>query len=75
VTEGKTIYGNTVRLYDIDRTVCDIIKHKNKIEPQTYQTAIKEYMRSPQKNLNNLMKYARSLGVDKTVRLYTEVML
>ena len=75
VTEGKTIYGNTVRLYDIDRTLCDIIKHKSKIEPQTYQNAIKEYMRSPQKNINNLMKYAKALGVDKTVRLYAEVML
>lgn len=75
LTEGTTFYGNIVRLYDIDRTICDIIKYKRKIEPQTYLTAIKEYMRSSQKNINNLMKYAKALGVDKTVRLYAEVML
>ena len=50
LTEGQTFYGNTVRLYDMDRTICDIIKHKKKIALQTYQTAIKEYMRSPKKN-------------------------
>ena len=75
LTEGKTFYGNTVRLYDMDRTICDIIKHKKKIALQTYQTAIKEYMRSPQKNLSHLMQYAQALGVEKTVRMYTEVML
>ena len=59
----------------MDRTICDIIKHKKKIALQIYQTAIKEYMRSPQKNLSNLMQYAQAVGVEKTVRMYTEVML
>lgn len=75
LTEGRTFYGNIVRVYDMDRTVCDVIKHKKKIEPQIYQTAIKEYMKSPKKNLLNLMRYAEALGVEETVRLYTEVML
>ena len=75
ITNGKTFYGNTVRVYDIDRTICDIIKHKKKIDIQTYQYAIKEYMKSSKKNINNLMKYANALGVENTVRLYTEVML
>lgn len=75
LTQGKTFYGNTVTTYDMDRTICDIIKHKKKIDIQTYQYAIKEYMRSPKKNLNNLMRYADALGVEETVRLYTEVML
>ncbi len=75
ITEGKTFYGNTVRVYDIDRTICDIIKHKKKVDIQTYQYAIKEYMKSSKKNINNLMKYANALGVENTVRLYTEVML
>lgn len=75
LTEGRTFYGNIVSVYDMDRTVCDVIKHKKKIEPQIYQTAIKEYMKSPKKNLLNLMRYAEALGVEETVRLYTEVML
>ena len=74
-TTIKTNYGNTVRVYDIDRTICDIIKIKNKIDIQVFQTAIKEYMRSKNKNLPNLMKYAKSMNIEDKVRLYTEVML
>lgn len=74
-TKIKTNYGNTVRVYDIDRTICDIIRIKDIIDIQVFQTAIKEYMRSKNKNLPNLMKYARAMNIEDKVRLYTEVML
>lgn len=71
----KTVFGNEVMCYDIDRTICDIIKQKNNIEIQVFQTAIKEYMHSSEKNLTNLMLYADALKITDKVRLYTEVML
>lgn len=70
-----TAYGNSVPVYDLDRTVCDIIKHRKKIEIQMYQSAVKAYMRSAKKNLTNLMRYAEQLGITEKVRIYTEVML
>lgn len=74
-TTIKTNYGNTVRVYDIDRTICDIIRIKDIIDIQVFQTAIKEYMRSKNKNLPNLMKYAKAMTIEDKVRLYTEVLL
>ena len=74
-TKVKTNYGNDVRVYDMDRTVCDIIKVKEKIDIQIFHTAIKEYMKSKSKNLTHLMQYARILRIEDKVRLYTEVML
>lgn len=74
-TTIKTNYGNTVRVYDIDRTICDIIRIKDIIDIQVFQTAIKEYMRSKNKNLPNLMKYAKAMNIEDKVRLYTEVLL
>jgi predicted transcriptional regulator of viral defense system len=71
----ETIYGNEISVYDMDRTICDMIRYKNRFEIQTFQTAIKEYMRSKDKNVNNLMKYAEKLKVISKVRLYTEVMI
>ena len=59
----------------MDRTICDIIRNKKHIEIQTFQTAMKEYMGSKEKNLNNLTKYAATLGIMEEVRMYTEVML
>ena len=75
VTQTKTTFGHTVRVYDRERTLCDIIRARKDVEIQTYQTAIREYMMSDGKDLGNLMRYARELGVDNEVRTYAEIML
>ncbi len=75
ISSAKTGFGNEVLVYDRERTICDIIRNKNEMEIQTFQTAMKEYMSSKGKNLGNLISYARTLGIEKTVRTYTEVML
>ena len=74
-TEVTTNFGNKVYAYDVDRTICDIIKYKEKTDIQVFQSALKEYMHSSNKNLPNLMKYAAALGIEGKVRTYTEVML
>ena len=74
-TMMKTGFGNTVPVYDKERTICDLIRAKKDVEIQTFQTAMKEYMGGKGKNLGNLIRYARELGVEKEVRTYTEVML
>ncbi len=71
----KTNFGNEVKVYDIDRTICDIIKMKEKMDIQIFQTAIKEYMQNKTKNLNNLMIYAKKMNIEKKVRMYTEILL
>ena len=71
----QTNFGNTVPVYDRERTICDIIRNKKNVEIQTFQTAMKEYMRSAGKRLDNLMRYAKALGIESEVRTYTEVML
>ena len=75
IVSSQTYCGNLVPVYDMDRTICDIIRNKKHIEIQTFQTAMKEYMGSKEKNLNNLTKYAATLGIMEEVRMYTEVML
>lgn len=71
----QTHYGNIVPAYDMDRTICDIIRNKKQVEIQTFQTALNDYMRCKGKNLINLSKYAVMLGITEKVRTYTEVML
>ena len=75
ITRVKTGFGNEVPAYDRERTICDIIRFKKNIEIQTFQTAMKEYMGSQGKNLGNLIRYAKELGIEEEVRIYTEVML
>ena len=71
----QTSLGNTVRAYDMERTICDILRHKSSMDMQIFQYAMKEYMASNQKNLNHLMVYAKKFQIDDAMRIYTEVML
>ena len=75
ITEAKTTFGNPVKVYDMERTLCDIIKNKEKMDIQVFQTALKEYMARSDKRISVLMFYAGELGIEKKVRLYTEVLL
>lgn len=75
ISRGQTGFGNEVPVYDRERTICDIIRFKKDVEIQTFQTAMKEYMRNKGKNLGNLIGYARALGIEEKVRTYTEMML
>lgn len=73
--QAETNFGNFVRAYDMERTICDIIRCKNSTDVQIFQYAMKEYMASNEKNLNRLMEYARIFRIEAAVRTYTEVML
>jgi predicted transcriptional regulator of viral defense system len=75
ITTAQTAYGNAVSVYDRERTICDIIKSKDKMDIQVFQTALKEYMSSLGKHLPNLMRYAAAMRIEEIVRRYMEVML
>lgn len=75
ITDIQTNFCNTVRAYDMERTICDVIRYKETMDVQVFQYAMKEYMGSTNKNLNHLMTYAKKLHIESAVRTYTEVML
>ena len=76
---GKTMIinnmGNRVPMYDLERTVCDMVRSRSNFEIQDFQTALKTYIKRKDKNLNLLMKYAKQLRVDNIIRQYLEVLL
>ena len=76
---GRTILqtpaGNNVQSYDLERTICDVIRSRNKVGTETFLAALKMYAVSPKKNLNKLNTYAKQLRVEKVLRQYLEVLL
>ena len=66
--------GTTIRLYDMERTICDIIRDRNKIDSQIFNTALKEYMNRKDKNLNLLYEYAKQFNILKILKMYLEVL-
>lgn len=71
----ETPFCHYVNVYDMDRSICDLIQHKNDFDIQDFQTAMKEYFYSPSKNIHQLMKYASKLKMEQKIRHYTEVLL
>lgn len=71
----KTSYGHDIPLYNRERTICDLIRSRNRFEIQDFQTALKTYIMGKNKNLNRLMEYAKLFHVDKKIREYMEVLL
>ena len=75
VTEIATNFGNIVRTYNKERSICDCVKGRSKYDVQTYQAAIKNYMRSKDKDLSLLLKYAETLNIRDEITKYVEVMI
>ncbi|MCD7785769.1 MAG: hypothetical protein LUH18_09425 [Oscillospiraceae bacterium] len=71
---AKTNMGNEVAVYDRERTICDIVRYHDDMDSQTFQTAMKEYMRSKDRELNKLMKYAALFRIEKEMKNYVEVL-
>ena len=74
-SSGQTPFGHTVPVYDMERTICDLLRSRSRIEIQTFQGALKAYARRKDKNLRALMQYAGMFKVEKILRQYLEVLL
>lgn len=74
-TALKTPAGNNVPAYDLERTICDMIRSRNKVGTETFLAALKLYAASPKKDLNRLNEYAKKMRVSNILRQYMEVLL
>lgn len=71
----KTINDLTVKCYDLERTICDIIRDKNHMDKEIYSKALKEYAKNKNKDILKLIKYAQKLNVEDQVVELMEVLL
>ena len=76
---GKTTvsdsFGNDIPMYDLERTICDLVRSRNSIEIQEFNTVLKTYAAGRKKDLNRLMDYAKLFHIDNVIRRYMEVLL
>ncbi len=75
VTKKITIFGNTVKVYNMERTICDCLRSRNRLDISVITDAIKRYVRHKDKNLNKLMQMGEIFKVTRLLRNYIEVLL
>ena len=66
-TGGKIDF-EKIRIYDRDRTICDVLRNMNKMDKEIFNKAVQNYVKDPKKNISNLMEYAKVLRVQKRVK-------
>lgn len=74
-TTCQTAFGNEIFIYDKERTICDMIRSRNKLDKDMVLESIKKYVKDSNRDLNKLMKYAELLRVKNILRNYLEVLL
>lgn len=74
-TEVETMFGHTVRVYSMERTICDCLRSRSRMDVTLLTDAFRRYVRRKDKNLNTLMKMAKTFRVEQPLRHYMEVLL
>lgn len=76
---GKKIvtnqFGHKIPMYDLERTICDLVRSRSHFEIQDFNYALKSYAQRQDKNLYLLMKYAKAFRIENIIRNYMEVLL
>lgn len=67
--------GQTIKMYDIEKTICDIIRFRNRIGIDIMKESLNEYIKLQEINLNKLNKYADHLKIKSVLNQYLDVLL
>ncbi len=73
ITVCETMFGNTVKVYDLERTICDIIKNRSEIEVELFSKTINKYVRYENKDLNKLYEYSKKMNIYEKAKEILEV--
>ena len=71
----KSPHGNDVKTYNLERTICDLLRNRNQIDIQLLNEALKKYVIHKDRNIDQLYNFAKQFRIQKIVREYIEVLL
>ena len=71
VREGDNVF----HIFDIEKTVVDIIYYRNKIGIEETSEVLKNYLKRRDRQIDRLYAYAKRLRCEKVVRTYLEVLV
>lgn len=75
IVEKKSPQGMKVRTYNLERTICDIIKDKDSIDIEVRNKAIKKAIKSKEFNASKMFDYAKKMNIYNKVKNYMEAII
>lgn len=73
IIEKPTMFGNIVKVYSYERTLCDFIANKNDMDIEVYIKLVRSYHSYKEKNIYSLYDIAKKMGIESKVREVMEV--
>lgn len=69
----KSSFGNQIRVYNIERTICDIVKSRSRVDIQILNEALRRYAKIKSTDYSLLMDYAKKLNIERVLKNYLQV--
>ena len=69
------IEGVNVKIFNRDRTICDVFRYENKLEREVFSNAIQRYVKDPKINIRRLIEYSEIFNIKNKVQTYIGVWL
>ncbi len=66
-TIKKTVFGNEVACYDLERTICDLVRFRDKIDVEIFKMALIGYKNHPERDYQKLRQYAKTMHISKRI--------
>jgi predicted transcriptional regulator of viral defense system len=73
--EKQTQFNHFVKTYDMERTLCDMIKRRNEIDSDILKKAFRSYMKEGSRDIAKLKQYAKELKVIKEIDIILDVLV
>jgi len=75
IVHSQTKHGNSVRTYDFERTICDFVSNRERVDPELFSRTMFRYARKEDRDIHKLMRYADRHGIKRQLRDIFEVLL
>lgn len=72
--EEFDLNGHILKVYNLERTICDVVKFRNKLDANVVKESLKEYFTNRKGNYDKLFKYAEKMRVKTILSNYLEVL-
>ena len=66
--EVNSPFNNKIKVYDKEKTICDLVKFKSQIELTLYLEVLFKYFNSKDKDISKLINYSKVMNIEDKVK-------
>ena len=69
------VAGHRLHIYDLERSVCDVVRFRNKVGLDVMTEVLRAYLKRKDRNISRLTEYAKKMRIGTSMTQYLNVMV